>query len=106
MRETQDDAVDDLVHHQVARIGHFDQLVQKLDLATISVLKHKLDVQILALEPVEILAIVLQVQANELEAGGEDINVALDALLKLVLAFIEKGDDNFEQSHFPVHVLS
>lgn len=68
-------------------------------------LEHKLNVQIFVLEAVEIFTVVLQVQPDELEASGEDINAALDALLEFVLALIQEGHDYFQQTHFSIHVL-
>lgn len=106
MLEAQDDAFDNIIEHKITSIGHLNQLIKKLDLAPVRVLKHEFNVQIFVLKASKVLPAVLQVEPNEFETRWVDVNIAFDSFFELVLAFIQKIDNHFQQVHFPVHVLS
>lgn len=96
MLETHNDAFDNLINHQITSIGHFDQIIKKFDLASILVLKNKLDIHVFVLEASEIFPIVLQVQSNELKTSRIDINITFDSIFKLILTLIEKINNHLQ----------
>lgn len=87
-----------LVNHKRPHFGHLDEMVQKLNLPSVRILKHKFDIQKPCFKSLEIVLVISQEHTNELEACTEYVDSLLfsPVLFKLLLTIIQETDDNLK----------
>ena len=73
MLKTEEEAINNLINHELTGPGHFDEMIKEFNLSTIGVLEYKLDVEVFLLEAKEVVLIVAEVHWDELETCGIDI---------------------------------